>query len=59
MDIGTEGGTMNNDTANVKEEREWIALEKKLDPKTHKCNGKVECKIKKWFRSWFKYTDKR
>ncbi len=48
-----------NDTANVKEEREWVALEKKLDPKTHKCNGKVECTIKKWFGSWFKYTDKR
>ena len=49
---------MNKDTADVKEERAWKELEKKLDPKTLKCNGKVECKIKKWFGSWFNYTDK-
>ena len=54
-----KGLLMNKDTANEKEEREWIELEKKLDPKTHKCNGKVEWTIKRWFGSWFGYTDKR
>lgn len=47
-----------DDTANKQEEKIWKELEKKLDPKTEKCNGKVESKILRYFGSWFDYRDR-
>lgn len=50
---------MSKDTAGEREEREWRKLEKKLDAQTETCDGTTECKIRRWFGSWFTYRDKK